>query len=114
MILLFFGNLEEKFIEMEITTERFTCGFTPKAHKNCFFNVAPIARIPGQADGISQAPAIFLLAILHLCPLSESICNSLFYFIILSINFLLHKNNFSFIKLIFLTVMRLGESFRKS
>ncbi|KAJ6944291.1 hypothetical protein NC652_009639 [Populus alba x Populus x berolinensis] len=50
---------------MEITTEQFTCGFTPKAHKNCFFNVAPIARIPGQAHGISQAPAIFLLAILH-------------------------------------------------
>ncbi|KAJ6944292.1 hypothetical protein NC652_009639 [Populus alba x Populus x berolinensis] len=79
---------------MEITTEQFTCGFTPKAHKNCFFNVAPIARIPGQAHGISQAPAIFLLAILHLCPLSESICNSFSYFIILSINFLLHKNNF--------------------
>jgi hypothetical protein len=93
LLFLFFGNLEEKFIEMEITTEQFTCGFTPKAHKNCFFNVAPIARIPGQADGISQAPAIFQLAILHLCPLSESICDSFSYFIILSINFLLHKNN---------------------
>jgi hypothetical protein len=93
LLFLFFGNVEEKFIEMEITTEQFTCGFTPKAHKNCFFNVAPIARIPGQADGISQAPAIFQLAILHLCPLSESICDSFSNFIILSINFLLHKNN---------------------
>ncbi|KAG6781551.1 hypothetical protein POTOM_014462 [Populus tomentosa] len=71
LLFLFFGNVEEKFIEMEITTEQFTCGCTPKARKNCFFNVAPIARIPGQANGISQAPAIFLLAILHLCPLSE-------------------------------------------